>query len=586
MKCSCGAVLPSDAAFCGACGQPRRVRRRSLVGAVLDARYRVEAKLAAGGFATIYRATHLETGAEVALKVLHADHAGHANAAARFRREGAVLAGLRDPHTVATYEIGQATDGTLYIAMELLKGQSLLEQFDAAGPIGWRKVLAIARAVCSSLAEAHALGLVHRDLKPANIHLEPSAGDPDFVKVLDFGVAKVEAGSGLDDGSGDLTRAGVAVGTVEYMAPEQLMGSPCDARTDLFSLGVVMYEMVTGQRPWTETGPTGLMTALLTRWPAPPSTLSTGSIRIPAVIDRLIMRCLDRDPAARFQSAGELIAAIDQVVARAEPAAPSPTRRLFADGTPAPETATAAFAAAELRKDMVTTWIDGAPPMMLAPDTQPLAAAPPTDGYVLQETVGAVTLSESPRLEAAARVTAVAPPATPEAEPPYHGRVGADSGPRRPEVDVEPTVQARPPSKPPSKPPAARPTTPAPALLGEPFPPMPMPMPAPLPPPPAPPHDPRYDARALHVGGVFPASYPVYGSAHAAPSALPLPPGRPPLPPLPRFDVGVAGTEVRPRYATAPGAPRTIGAMSIAIWAVVLLSLGLLVGALIAVLSA
>jgi serine/threonine protein kinase len=249
------------------------------------------------------------TGRQVALKVLHADLASDPNLSARFRREGATLASLRDPHTVATYELGETADGTLYIAMELLHGDSLWDRFRVAGTLPWRKVLTIVRGVLGSLAEAHALGIVHRDLKPANIHLEP-APEPDYVKVLDFGIAKLMSGSTIDDGS-ELTRVGTAVGTLDYMSPEQLVGGACDGRTDIYTLGVVMYEMITGQRPFADaSGPTSLITALFTRTPTPPSVVAN----VPASLDAVILKCLEREAADRYADVDELRTAIDRLL--------------------------------------------------------------------------------------------------------------------------------------------------------------------------------------------------------------------------------------------------------------------------------
>jgi serine/threonine-protein kinase len=157
-------------------------RRDPLIGNTLDDRFRIDARLAAGGFGAIYRATELASGRELALKVLHANLTADPLIVARFRREGATLASLRDPHTVTAYELGEAPDGTLYIVMELLRGETLYDAYRKhGGPLPWRRVAAIARAVCSSLAEAHALGIVHRDLKPANIHLQARGGERDFV---------------------------------------------------------------------------------------------------------------------------------------------------------------------------------------------------------------------------------------------------------------------------------------------------------------------------------------------------------------------------------------------------------------------
>jgi serine/threonine protein kinase len=218
-----------------------------LVGAVLDRRYRIEFRLAAGGFGAIYRAVHVISRRAVALKVLHTNLARDPEVVARFRREAAALGQLRSPHTIKAYDFGETKDGLLYIAMELLQGESLYERYAALGPLPWRRLVAIARQVCSALAEAHALGIVHRDLKPTNIHLEYIDGNPDYVKVLDFGIAKILLGSTLDNA--DLTRSGHMIGTFDYMAPEQMVGGQTSGQSDIYTLGIVMYEMLTGERP-------------------------------------------------------------------------------------------------------------------------------------------------------------------------------------------------------------------------------------------------------------------------------------------------------------------------------------------------
>jgi serine/threonine protein kinase len=303
----CKNELEADALFCGYCGRRTRKRSDSVVGTVIDDQYRIEEKIAAGGFGAIYCATHLPSGAKVALKLLHADFTHEPKLAARFRRESTALSQLRSPHTVVTYERGEARDGTLYIAMELLHGESLLQRLQHARRLPWREVLRIMRAVCLSLGEAHACGIVHRDLKPANIHL----GYDDLVKVVDFGVAKVLPWSKLDEDT-ELTLAGQTVGTLEYMAPEQLMGGECDARTDLYALGVVAYEMITGRRPFAEAvNAPMLITALHTQLaPAPSSVYGA----VPPAADEILLRCLARDPADRFATTEELIAALDRAL--------------------------------------------------------------------------------------------------------------------------------------------------------------------------------------------------------------------------------------------------------------------------------
>src|SRR5690349_5495064 len=192
-----------------------------LVGTVFDKRFRIEERIATGGFGAIYRATHVKSGHQIALKVLLPSLAQDLGVVARFRREGDTLTALRSPHTINAYELGQAADRTLFITMELLYGESLFERYKANGPFEWKRMVKIARQVCDSLEEAHARGIVHRDLKPTNIHLESKDNDNDFVKVLDFGIAKILRGGDFD--SADITNAGQMIGTIDYMSPEQMV---------------------------------------------------------------------------------------------------------------------------------------------------------------------------------------------------------------------------------------------------------------------------------------------------------------------------------------------------------------------------
>jgi len=276
-----------------------------LIGMVLHNRFRVEYRLAAGGFGAVYRGTDLTAGGEVAIKLLHSALASDSSVVARFRQEGETLSKLRDPHTVTAIALGETPDGTLYIAMELLRGESLHERYRARGKLPWKSVVAIARAVCASLSEAHAYGVIHRDLKPANIHLEPRGDERDFVKVVDFGIAKLMAGGP------DLTLAGQMIGTFDYMAPEQMVGGQTAGRADIYTLGVVMYEMIAGCRPFGDhTGPTSLLAAMLTRTP---ERLASRAI-VPFELDDLVMRCLEREQQNRFASVDELARALDQLL--------------------------------------------------------------------------------------------------------------------------------------------------------------------------------------------------------------------------------------------------------------------------------
>jgi serine/threonine-protein kinase len=289
-----------------------------LVGTVLDERFHIDFQLAAGGFGAIYRATDVLSDAQVALKVLLPRLASDRSVVERFRREGKTLANLRDPHTITAYELGEAPDGTLYIVMELLHGESLYQRFRSHGRLPWRRVVHIARGVCSSLAEAHAAGIVHRDLKPANIHLEARGNDTDFVKVLDFGIAKIVQGNGPE--LNELTQAGTMIGTVDYMSPEQMVGGEMTPGSDIYTLGVVMYEMITGRTPFADAQTaTAILAAVLTRTPDPLSS----HVRVPGALDQIVARCLEREPNNRFMDVTELADALAKVAAP-ERSRPSP----------------------------------------------------------------------------------------------------------------------------------------------------------------------------------------------------------------------------------------------------------------------
>ncbi|HWO17493.1 MAG TPA: protein kinase [Kofleriaceae bacterium] len=312
MKCpSCATDLAPQTTICGACGH---LIEDPLIGTTLNDRFRIQEKLAVGGFGSIYRATQLNNNRKVAVKVMHRELSADEQLVARFRREAVTLCSLRDAHTVTTYEVDQTSDGRMFIVMELLEGKNMLELFRQTGPLPWRRMLGIARAVCSSLAEAHALGIVHRDLKPANIFLEPRRGSEDFVKVLDFGIAKIIRGSDIDDGSEELTVTGQAVGTLEYMAPEQLLGGKCDGRTDIYTLGVVAYEMIVGRRPFSSTGVIDLLQTMLNQKVPKPSLY----VPLPSAVTDILLRCLERDEEARFQDVTQLAAAIDDVLRQSD----------------------------------------------------------------------------------------------------------------------------------------------------------------------------------------------------------------------------------------------------------------------------
>ena len=307
------------------------------IGTVLNNRYLVETKLGQGGFGAVYKGKQTIVGREVALKVLHPDMARDANLVARFRREGAVACNLRDAHTVTTYDFDQTPDGVLYIAMELLTGKSLHDIFYDEAPLPWRRVLRVLEQMCSSLGEAHRQGIVHRDIKPENIYLEDRPGAKDYVKVLDFGIAKIIRGDIGGNAAPQLTATGQTLGTLEYMSPEQLMGKQLDGRSDLYAMGVLCYELMIGHLPFPEArGPAELIAAQLKKIPPAPSVANPAG-DIPPDVDAIILRMLEKDRNKRYQDVDELSAEIGSYLSGAgRPTATGPVAALASGVTPAP----------------------------------------------------------------------------------------------------------------------------------------------------------------------------------------------------------------------------------------------------------
>jgi len=328
---TCRTALDSRATFCPICGA---TVPDPYIGTTIAGRFVAERRIAIGGFGSIYRGHELVGGRPNALKIKHREPAGGEDLVARFRREGAVRRSLLDAHTVGPDALGETIAGVAVVAMALLGGEDLLQAFRSAGQLPWQRALAIGRGICSALGEAHGLGIVHRDLKPANLFLT----EGDFVKVLDFGIAKILSSSEVSDPR-ELTIMGTAVGTLEYMAPEQLMGGKADPRTDIYTLGVVMYEVITGRRPFNAAG-LELLTEQLSREIAPAST----SAAVPPEVDRLLATCLAPDVDDRFASAADLARAIDEALVNAPPMvappppAPAPRMKTPTPGPPRAKT--------------------------------------------------------------------------------------------------------------------------------------------------------------------------------------------------------------------------------------------------------
>jgi serine/threonine-protein kinase len=285
------------------------------IGQIIDGRYKIIAPLGTGGMGTVYRAEHLGIGKQVAIKLLHAHVNARRDAGARFQREAFAGGRVDHPNCVAVSDFGERADGSSYLVMELLVGESLRDRMDRAGPMPWRRALHLARHVLRGLAYAHGQGVVHRDIKPDNVFVCAHDDDPEFAKVLDFGIAKLLGGAGADAA---VTQAGMTVGTPSYLSPEQALGGTIGPASDLYSLSVVLFEMIAGRPPFDDDDPVALLTAHATRAVPTIQELAPG-VEVPGAVEALIRRGLAKRSADRYASAEEYVAAIDHVRAESEP---------------------------------------------------------------------------------------------------------------------------------------------------------------------------------------------------------------------------------------------------------------------------
>jgi serine/threonine-protein kinase len=284
------------------------------VGKVLSERYRIESVLGEGGMGAVYLAEHVLMHKRLAVKVLHPEMTRMPEIVARFEREAMAAAHIEHPNVAAATDFGKLDDGAFFLVLEYVEGTSLRDLI-AKGPLGAERALHIAYQIASALARAHTLGIVHRDLKPENVMLVERDGDTNFVKVLDFGIAKVPVGglsrSETPPQSGQvLTQLGMVYGTPEYMAPEQALGQEVDARADLYALGVILFEMLTGVRPFEAESKVTLLGMKVTSDP-PTMASKNPSARVPESVEAIVRRLLDKEASGRYQDAREVLDGID-----------------------------------------------------------------------------------------------------------------------------------------------------------------------------------------------------------------------------------------------------------------------------------
>ena len=311
MKCeACGHENVDGARFCAKCGAILAVHEEGpdpLVGQLIGGRYRVTGVLGEGGMGKVYVGEQQmgSTVRKVAIKTLHSHLSKDPSVLQRFHRECGTVAQLEHPNTIKFFDFGATQDGTLYIAMEFVAGKPLSDAI-THGALAPERVTKIMRQVCGALDEAHLQGIVHRDLKPDNIILTDRAGETDFVKVLDFGIAaRRESGDAQKEQK--LTQQGMVLGTPPYMSPEQFTGKPLDSRSDIYSLGVMSYEMLTGKLPFEADTPWQWATQHMSVQPTP-FEVAAPSRDLPAGMRQAILKALSKDPAQRQASAREYFA--------------------------------------------------------------------------------------------------------------------------------------------------------------------------------------------------------------------------------------------------------------------------------------
>lgn len=308
----CGTEYADDVKFCPRDGQTLKSANPSgdLIGQVIADRYHVLKKLGEGGMGAVYLAEHVKMGRKSAIKVMTSAMSNDPDAVSRFNREANNASRINHPNVCAIYDFGETGDGLIYLAMEFIEGKSLSGLLKETGPLPLPRATTILRQTADALDVAHGLGIVHRDLKPDNIMITSQAGK-DVVKVVDFGIAKAVGG---EETGQKVTKTGLVVGTPEYMSPEQLSGDKLDGRSDLYSLALVYYRMITGALPFQAETSQETMIKRLTDDPMPlDQALPSG--RFPAALQPVMDRALARYPNDRYGTAGEFATDTERAVA-------------------------------------------------------------------------------------------------------------------------------------------------------------------------------------------------------------------------------------------------------------------------------
>ncbi|MEY4509923.1 MAG: hypothetical protein RLZZ450_2045 [Pseudomonadota bacterium] len=282
----------------------------SYIGKEIAGQFRILQRIGSGGMGAVYKAEQPEMNRFVAIKILHPKYVSRPDLVSRFRREARAMSHLSHPNTARVYMYGQLEDGACYIVMEYLEGKNLAQITRAEGMLKAARAVNIMVQVCGALEEAHRQGMVHRDLKPENIFLTSQGGIADFPKVLDFGLAKVTQRE-MRPGSLILTQEGMVFGTPEFMSPEQARGQQLDARSDIYSLGCILYEMLTGKLPFDAAQPMDYL-ALQIRGTPIPLGERIPNLKLPAGLDVVVMKTIEKEPDKRHPSAADFAHALKE----------------------------------------------------------------------------------------------------------------------------------------------------------------------------------------------------------------------------------------------------------------------------------
>ncbi|MFO7177124.1 MAG: protein kinase [Pseudomonadota bacterium] len=314
----CGASCAVEHQYCPTCGFPVGTvgnNEDKLVGRTLPGGYHILDLISVGGMGRVYRAQQSALGRTVAVKIIHPHLLADENSAVRFMTEARAASQLNHPNSVAVFDFGRTDDGQPYLVMEFLRGKDLARVAYEEGPLPFARVVDVLRQVLAALAEAHDLGIIHRDLKPENVILEPLRRGGDFVKVVDFGLAKLRA-----DSPG-VTSPGIVCGTPDYMAPEQGRGDAIDGRSDLYAVGVMLFQLLTGRLPFRAENPTQVVMMHLTV-PVPDPRQVAPDRNIPEALVNVVMKALEKDVKRRYQDALEMADALKHALAVAESVPP------------------------------------------------------------------------------------------------------------------------------------------------------------------------------------------------------------------------------------------------------------------------